>query len=86
MDKGAQFVRHVFPAIIKPIHSLWHEIISFMFFAFALLGLLRGVPLARNFNGDPADFFRLLLIACWILIMGAFGISSYRRARKISRS
>jgi hypothetical protein len=86
LGKGMTLVRTVVPAIVKPMHSLWHEIISFFFFAFAVMGLIRGVPLIRRFAGDPADFFKLILVLVWTVIMTAFGVSSYRRARKISRS
>jgi len=30
--------------------------------------------------------FRLVVIAIFVLIMGGYGISSFRRARKITRS
>ena len=83
---GAEFIRHVVPQVIRPIRSLWHEVIGFLFLSLAVLGGMSGLRIARNFDGSPETMFRLIVTGCFVLIMGGYGVSSFLRARKISRS
>jgi hypothetical protein len=82
---GVQFVRHVVPQLVRPIRSLWHEVIGFLFLSLAFLAGVSGFRVARNLE-DPANMFRLIITVIFALIMAGFGISSFLRARKISRS
>jgi hypothetical protein len=52
----------------------------------AFLGGLSGFRKARNFDGSPEILFQLIVTGLFVLIMGSFGVSSFLRARKISRS
>jgi hypothetical protein len=83
---GVQFFRHVVPKVVKPLHSLWNEVIGFLFLSLAFLGAVSGYRIYRHFDGSTETFFRLILVGCFVLIMGLYGIGSFRRARKISRS
>jgi hypothetical protein len=83
---GVEFVRHVVPRVIKPLRSLWNEVIGFLFLSLAFIGATSGYRIYRHFDGSPETFFRLILVACFVLIMSYYGISSFLRARKISRS
>src|SRR4051812_21159343 len=85
-NHGFEFVKHVVPQVIRPIRSLWHEMIGFLFLSLAFLGGVSGVRLARDLERDPKNVFRLAVTGIFVLIMAAYGISSFRRARKISRS
>jgi hypothetical protein len=80
------FVKHVVPAVMRPIRSLWNEVVGFVFLAFAFLGMVRGYREIRAYDGEPQDVFGLILIGTFVAVMGGFGISSFLRARKISRS
>ena len=82
---GAQFVKHVLPQLIRPIRSLWHEVIGFLVLSLAFLAGVSGFRVARNLE-DPANMFRLIVTVIFMAIMAGFGISSFLRARKISRS
>ena len=82
---GAQFLKHVVPQLIRPIRSLWHEVIGFLFLSLAFLAALSGFRVARNLE-EPSNLFRLVVTVIFVLIMAGFGISSFLRARKISRS
>ena len=82
----ADLIRHVVPQVIRPLRSLWHEVIGFLFLSLAFLGGVSGFRKARNFDGSPEILFQLIVTGCFVLIMGGFGISSFLRARKISRS
>jgi hypothetical protein len=79
---GQEFVKHVAPAIIKPVHTLWNEVIGFLFLS---MGVLIGV---RTFRGIARhdDFFMIVLGSVGTLIMLWYGVSSFRKARRISRS
>ena len=83
---GVEFVRHVVPKVIRPLHSLWNEVIGFLFLSLAFIGAMSGYRIYRHFDGSPETFFRLILVACFVLIMSYYGVSSFLRARKISRS
>ena len=71
---------------MRPIRSLWHEVIGFLFLSLAFLGGVSGFRVVRDFDGDTEDMFRLIVTGIFVLVMGGFGVSSFRRARKISRS
>jgi hypothetical protein len=79
--QAGKFVKHVVPAAVKPVHTLWHEILSFIFLAFALS--LIGNLIHNRATLDP---LKLILIVPLILLSGGYGISSFLKARRISRS
>jgi hypothetical protein len=85
-DQIRLFFFHMVPAIVRPIRTLWHEIIGFFFLAFAAWALTRCLPMIREFNGDAESFFKIILAALFVGLMGYYGITSFLRARKISRS
>lgn len=85
-SKARKFLQTVVPAVVKPLHSLWNEIIGFLFIAFAAI-LLR--PIWRSYHEmdtDPAHFIKFLLTVFFFVVMLAFGIHGLWKARKISRS
>jgi hypothetical protein len=84
--KGRQFVRHVVPAVIKPVHTLWHEVIGFLFIVLAISAVPTSYKAIKKFDGSISAFLTLGMCAFFILLMGGYGISSFLRARKISRS
>src|SRR5687768_4915561 len=82
---GKQLLKHVVPAVIKPMRVLWNEVIGFVFLA---LGAMMGLSTYRNFRdvdekGSPIPLIGGLLFA---LLMIYFGVTSFLRARRISRS
>lgn len=78
---SGKIAKHVLPAAFKPVHSLWHEIIAFIFLMFAGLGAWRLWRTAGTL--EPG---RLALVVIFVVVMAAYGISSYRKSRRISRS
>ncbi|HKE23284.1 MAG TPA: hypothetical protein VKB88_13045 [Bryobacteraceae bacterium] len=78
---GQQFVKHVAPAIIKPVHTLWNEVIGFIFLSF---GAIFGLKTARYLVAH--DGGRAFVGGSCTLIMLWFGVTSFLKARKISRS
>ena len=88
---GREFVKHIVPAVLKPAQTLWNEIIGFFFIC---LGVYCGSGAVRSYlklGNVPADqetgvLVRLGMSLFCTLLMLYFGISSFLRARKISRS
>src|SRR5436190_22626046 len=88
---GREFVRHVVPAVLKPARTLWNEVIGFLFLC---LAVIFGASAVRSYlaisNGSPDEatshVIKLLMAGFCTLIMLYYGISSFRRARRISRS
>ncbi len=81
-----QFFTHVVPGVIRPLRILWNEIIGFLFLVFALVPVPRAWRAWRVYESTGEGLFTVVLSAVFILIMGCFGIGSFRRARKIQRS
>ena len=82
---GKQFVRHVVPAVLKPLRVLWNEMIAFIFLVF---GVLAGFSTWREYMTGRNAGSPLLLLGGggFALMLIYFGLSSFLRARKISRS
>jgi len=88
---GREFVRHVVPAVLKPARTLWNEIIGFFFLCFAVIFGFKAVRTYLDLaSASPeestAHLVRLAMTVFCTLLMLYFGISSFMRARKISRS
>jgi hypothetical protein len=82
---GKQLLKHVVPAVIKPIRVLWNEVIGFVFLAF---GVIVAFSTYRHFRdvdetGSPVPLVGGFLFALLLLY---FGVTSFLRARRISRS
>ena len=88
---GGKFIKHMVPAVVKPMHSLWNEVIGFFFLCFAAaFGLWTFRYYRQYLQAPPAaasDFFvKVIATALVGLMMAAFGVSSFLKARRISRS
>jgi predicted CDP-diglyceride synthetase/phosphatidate cytidylyltransferase len=82
----SKFLRHVLPGVIRPLHALWNEVIGFLFIVFAVVAGFYVIRAVRNFEGDIEGLVHIVFPALFGLVMGYFGVSSFVRARKISRS
>ena len=83
---GRQFFRTVVPAVLKPARTLWHEVIGFLFLTMAVIIAGSSVRLLRHWEGNLGDMARAGMALFCVLLLGGYGISSFLRARKISRS
>jgi hypothetical protein len=86
IHQGYQFVRHVVPAVVRPAHSLWHEVIGFLFLSLATIPVPSAIKTIRELQNGKGSMLRLVVTVMFVTIMAGYGISSFRRARKISRS
>ena len=82
----SKFMSHVVPGVIRPLHTLWNEIIGFLFLIFTFVSALYVYRAVRAFEGDIDGLFRIILPGLFGLVMGYFGVASFLKARKISRS
>ncbi len=79
------------PAVIKPARALWNQFIGFLFCCLALMFGIKTAQLAMEYSkAEAAQELEKLII---VLITGFctglmlwFGVGSFLRARKISRS
>lgn len=80
-----KFAQSFLPGIVRPLHSLWNEVLGALFLCFAIL-LVRPVYKAyQDIAIDPAHFIKFLLSLFFCAIMFFFGIQAFWRARRISR-
>ena len=86
VHQGYQFVRHVVPAVVRPAHSLWHEVIGFLFLSLATIPVPSAIRTIRELENGKGSMLRLVVTVAFVTIMAGYGISSFRKARKISRS
>jgi hypothetical protein len=85
--KIRQFLQHVVPGVIRPMRVLWNEVIGFVFLAIAaLLAIPAIVREVRSYEGGAEATFRIVVAGVFAVIMIWFGIGSFLRARRISRS
>jgi hypothetical protein len=82
----SKFLSHVLPGVVKPLHALWNEVIGFLFLVFAALSGFYVFRAVRSFSGDMEGLARIVFPGLFGLAMAYFGISSFLRARRISRS
>ena len=85
-SKIRQFLHYVVPGVIRPLRVLWNEIIGFVFLALAAWAVPSTLRAIREFQGDAESFFRILLAGLFAVLMIWFGVGSFLRARRISRS
>ncbi len=74
------------PAAIRPARTLWNEMIGFLFLVFAAAAGYYCVRAALDTKGDPGNIIRVILSGVFAIVMAFYGISSFLKARRISRS
>jgi len=85
-DLISKFLSHVMPGLVRPLHALWNEVIGVLFIVFAAVAGFYVVRAVRGFGGDLEGLVHIVFPALFGLVMGYFGVSSFVRARKITRS
>lgn len=81
-----KFAEHVVPQVIKPARTVWNQVIGTFFLIFAAAAIPSVVRDYKALEEDPHAIVRLLFAICFGGLMAFFGISSFLRARRISRS
>jgi hypothetical protein len=80
-----KFAGHVLPHVIRPLRVLWNEIVGFLFFVMAVMFAVGSRRLVGEHDGSLESTLKIGVMGLFILMMLGFGVSSFRRARKISR-
>jgi len=81
-----RFLGHVLPGVIRPMHALWNEVIGFVFIVLAIWAAPSAWRNVRQVGDNSDNLFKAVISVGFALLMVYFGISSFLRARKISRS
>lgn len=81
-----RFLKHVMPGVVKPLRVLWNEIIGFVFLVLALLFAAPAVRAFFSEGHDAGSWMRVIGSGLFALVLAAFGVHSFLRARKISRT
>lgn len=84
--QSRKFLGFVLPAVVKPARTLWHEVIGFLFLSLAIIFVFSGFRAIKEYDGSIGAVLRLVMLAFCVCLLGGYGISSFLRARKISRS
>jgi heme A synthase len=79
--QSGAFFKHVLPAAVKPLHSLWHDMLGFLFLVLA--GLAMWKVWRSPVILPPAQ---LALVVVFIVVLIGYGVSSIRKSRRITRS
>jgi hypothetical protein len=82
----SKFLKHVVPGVIKPLMVLWNEVIGFIFLVLAVFVAFSTYRRAQRFTGDTGGLMILVASFTFALLLAVYGVSSFRKARKISRS
>lgn len=80
-----KFLAHVLPNVIRPLHALWNQLIGFVFLVLAAWAIPSAIRNLRQYQGDSESIFRVVLSFSFAGLMTYFGVSSFLRARRISR-
>lgn len=80
-----KFLAAVLPGVIRPLHSLWNEVLGFLFFLLAVM-MIRPVWTGwKEIDQGPEHLLRFLLSAFMLVMMLGFAIHAFWKARRISR-
>jgi hypothetical protein len=77
--------RKVAVQLLRILRVLWHQVVGFLFLVLSAWGLLWLLRTWRTFEGESEILFKMALVGLFVFMMGSFGISSFWRARRISR-
>jgi hypothetical protein len=85
IDDARKFAQHVAPHVIRPARIIWNQVIGAIFLLFAIPALIKTWEYYRAIETEPQSIGRIAFALPFGLIMAFFGISSFLRARRLSR-
>jgi hypothetical protein len=86
MGKMTEAFTRTVPGVIRPLRVLWNEVIGFIFIVLAIWATPAAFRQLREFDGKSESLFRTGMTIIFAGLMAYFGVSSFLKARKISRS
>ena len=84
--QAKQFAQHVVPAVVRPARVIWNQALGLVFLLFALLFFGNAARYYSRLNTEaqsPIGFVFSIFLA---LVMAFFGVHSFLKARRISRT
>jgi hypothetical protein len=81
-----KFAQHVVPQVVKPARVVWNQVIGVAFLAFGIPAVFKAISFYRTLDSEPQSSGRFIVAALFGIIMLSFGVGSFLRARRISRS
>ena len=84
-SKMGRFIEHMVPGVIRPLRVLWHEVIGFIFIVLAVIFASSAIRNYRLLQSEEVSILRMIVSFFLPVLMAYFGITSFLRARRISR-
>jgi len=84
-SKVGRFLEHVMPGVMRPLRVLWHEVIGFIFIVLAVIFASSAIRNYRLLQSEEVSILRMIVSFFLPVLMAYFGITSFLRARRISR-
>lgn len=88
IDKNSKvglFLSHVMPGVVKPMRVLWNEVIGFVFLVLGVVFASGAIRQYRTLTPGEITPLKLGLLFVMPALMLYFGVTSFLRARRISR-
>jgi hypothetical protein len=86
VSDARRFVHHVVPHVVKPARVIWNQAIGAVFLVLALTAFFNAWGSYKLLASDPQSGGRMVVALMFGAVMTGFGLSSFWRARRISRS
>jgi hypothetical protein len=83
--RNLRYLAEAASRIWRVLRALFQEVVGFVFLVLAAWGALWLVKSFQKFNGEGEALFKMAVVAIFVVMMGGFGVSSFRNARRISR-
>lgn len=81
-----RFVHHVVPHVVKPARIIWNQAIGAVFLVLAVTAFANAWGSYKSLASDSQSGGRMVVALMFGAVMAGFGLSSFWRARRISRS
>ncbi len=85
LSAGLDAIRSTIPRFISLARELAHEVVGFMFFAFAAFFVFGPFGLIQAYRRLPEAMTRLVVACVVATVFIWFGFDSFRRAKKLAR-
>jgi len=84
--KFGLFLSHVVPGVARPMRVLWNEVVGFVFLVLGVVFISAAVRAYRAIPEGEVTTFKVAVLIPLPAMMIYFGVTSFLRARRISRS
>jgi ABC-type dipeptide/oligopeptide/nickel transport system permease subunit len=85
VEHARKFAQHVVPEVVRPARVIWNQAIGAIFLLFALLFLGNAAKYFQDLHTDSRNGLAFGFSTFLGLVMAAFALASFLKARKIAR-